>query len=220
MGRLDYQDDRHRNETKTREFLWQASANLNNKSASIFTGILPNLYEPPLDEMCWDANCDSEPIMDDPILDESNVEKIVNDYLDITYDQARVYKTSNLIVTFSGDFKYTNARRYFKNIDKLIYHVNRRQETNNSKVNVFYSTPSCYLYALNRANTTWSVKYDDFFPYADMAHRFWTGFYTSRPALKFNIRQASSYLQNVRQLSVIANLNDSVTEKSIGILGI
>ena len=44
------------------------------------------------------------------------------------------------------------------------------------KVEVFYSTPSRYLDALNNLNKTWlSVKTDDFFPYADEPYAFWTG---------------------------------------------
>ena len=38
-----------------------------------------------------------------------------------------------------------------------------------------YSTPSRYLDALNEANLMWTVKTDDFFPYADNPYAYWTG---------------------------------------------
>ena len=38
-----------------------------------------------------------------------------------------------------------------------------------------YSTPSRYLKAVNEAGLSWSVKTDDFFPYADGPQAFWTG---------------------------------------------
>ena len=38
-----------------------------------------------------------------------------------------------------------------------------------------YSTPSRYLKALNEAGLSWSLKTDDFFPYADGPHAYWTG---------------------------------------------
>lgn len=40
-----------------------------------------------------------------------------------------------------------------------------------------------------------SVKTDDFFPYADGPHQFWTGYFTSRPAFKRYERLSSNFLQ-------------------------
>lgn len=39
------------------------------------------------------------------------------------------------------------------------------------------------------------MKRDDFFPYADNAHDFWTGYFSSRPALKRYERISNSNLQ-------------------------
>ncbi len=78
-------------------------------------------------------------------------------------------------------------------------------------MNVFYSTPSCYLYALNKAGRTWTSKSDDFFPYARTPHGFQTGYYTSRPALKGFERHANNILQSSRQLNALANLNQRNT---------
>jgi len=54
-GRIDHQDFDFRGDTKTREFIWQASQNLG-KSAELFTGILPNGYNPP-PGFCFDIYC-------------------------------------------------------------------------------------------------------------------------------------------------------------------
>jgi len=54
-GRIDYQDFDLRGQTKTREFLWQASQNLG-QASEMFTGILPNRYIPPAG-FCFDATC-------------------------------------------------------------------------------------------------------------------------------------------------------------------
>lgn len=133
-------------------------------------------------------------------------------------------------MTMGSDFQYENANLWYKNLDKLIYYVNGRQ-ANGSAVNVLYSTPSCYLQELHRSNLTWSVeprvsgdclvhrarlvhclsclsnralKTDDFFPYADDAHDLWTGYFTSRPALKRYERISNSHLQVELQLSLPA----------------
>lgn len=64
-------------------------------------------------------------------------------------------------------------------------------------LNVLYSTPECYLQALQMAeNVTWPLKdEDDFFPYAHDQHSYWTGYYTSRSNLKYMIRKANNLLQ-------------------------
>ena len=49
----------------------------------------------------------------------------------------------------------------FKNLDKLIKYVNGLQSSNESRINAFYSTPSCYLKSLNDAGITWPSKSDD-----------------------------------------------------------
>lgn len=58
---------------------------------------------------------------------------------------------------------------------------------------------------MNQVNRTWSTKTDDFFPYADDPHAFWTGYFTSRPALKFYERYSNNILQVTRQLNTLAN---------------
>ena len=107
-------------------------------------------------------------------------------------------------MTFGQDFNYQIADEWFKNIDKLIKYVNQQ---NDSDVNVFYSTPSCYLYALNRANRTWTSKTDDFFPYAMGPEKYWTGYFTSRPALKRYERYSNNILQMARQVNALSKMN-------------
>ena len=77
----------------------------------------------------------------------------------------------------------------------MIYNVYFLQESAGTKVNLMYSTPSCYLYAVNRANNTYTHKEDDFFPYASEPHAFWTGYFTSRPSLKGYVRSTNNFFQ-------------------------
>lgn len=81
--------------------------------------------------------------------------------------------------------------------------MNERQ-VNGSNINVFYSTPSCYLKALHDSDSTWPAKQDDFFPYASTQHTYWTGYFTSRPSLKLFERFGNGYLQVCKQLSVLS----------------
>uniref|UniRef100_A0A8C6KLS3 Alpha-mannosidase n=1 Tax=Nothobranchius furzeri TaxID=105023 RepID=A0A8C6KLS3_NOTFU len=201
FGRVDYQDRARRMKDKEQELLWRASSSLTPPMADLFTGILPNGYNPP-DGFCWDQLCDDAPIRDDPDLEDYNVDDVVTRFLKAANTQALAYKTNHIIMTMGSDFQYENANLWYKNLDKLILYVNANQSSG-SKVNLLYSTPSCYLQELHRANLTWPLKEDDFFPYADAAHDFWTGYFTSRPALKRYERISNSNLQTCNQLEVL-----------------
>jgi hypothetical protein len=70
------------------------------------------------------------------------------------------------------------------------------------RVNMFYSNPDYYVEQKRLESKTirWPVKTDDFFPYSDCPHCFWTGYFTSRTAFKRYERVASSLLLAARQI--------------------
>jgi lysosomal alpha-mannosidase len=84
---------------------------------------------------------------------------------------------------------------------KFYRYINSRSDAG---INIFYSTPSCYLKSLHDADTTWPEKSNDFFPYASDIHSFWTGYFTSRPTLKRFERMGNHFLQVCKQLSAVA----------------
>jgi lysosomal alpha-mannosidase len=59
---------------------------------------------------------------------------------------------------------------------------------------------------LNQADKSWTSKTDDFFPHASDPHVYWTGYFTSRPALKLYERHSNNILQVARQISAFANI--------------
>lgn len=84
---------------------------------------------------------------------------------------------------------------------QLIHYVNK-----DGRVNAFYSTPTQYTKAKHDAGLTWTRKTDDFFPYADHPFAYWTGYFTSRPAIKGYVRMMSNYLQSARQILNMAGM--------------
>ncbi|XP_072399843.1 lysosomal alpha-mannosidase-like isoform X2 [Diabrotica undecimpunctata] len=207
LGRIDYQEKDFRLSTKTAEVVWRSSQNLGEKS-NIFTGSMFNVYSPPRG-FCFDLLCSDEPIIDDKKSPDYNVDKRVDQFLALMGRQSQYYNTNNIIVTMGGDFNYQDATTWFTNLDKLISYANARQ-SNGSRYNLIYSTPSCYVKAIydeTKGKKKWFVKQDDFFPYASDPHAFWTGYFTSRPTLKRFEREGNNFLQICKQLYALADLD-------------
>ncbi|XP_074275154.1 putative alpha-mannosidase At5g13980 [Silene latifolia] len=194
FARIDYQDREKRKNDKSLEFVWQGSESLGS-TAQIFTGAFwEGYYEPPAG-FYFEVNDDSKIIQDDPDFSDYNVQERVNDFIDAALSQANVTRTNHIMWTMGTDFKYQYAETWFREMDKLIHYVNL-----DGRVNALYSTPSIYTDAKYAANEAWPIKTDDFFPYADHINAYWTGYYTSRPALKRYVREMSAYYLAARQL--------------------
>ncbi|CAB9508715.1 Lysosomal alpha-mannosidase [Seminavis robusta] len=103
-----------------------------------------------------------------------------------------------------------------------------------NRINIFYSSPEYYTQMKHaqtektnkqnkattqskstRTTTTtstdgsveWKTKTDDFFPYSDCPHCFWTGYFTSRAAFKRLERVSSSFLLAARQIESFPDTN-------------
>ena len=213
LGRVDWKDKLNRKTKKELEFVWKSDPDLKSSFSQLFTGILPQTYSPP-PGFCFDIACTDDPIVDDLQSREYNVPKKVSKFIELAHLQSNSYATNNIIMTMGNDFNYHDSLTWFENLDKLIFYVNERQKKG-SKVNVFYSTPSCYLYSLNQANLTWTSKSDDFFPYSSDSHSYWTGFYTSRPSVKYYERLSNNFLQIVKQLQFLGQIEDEVSLKKV-----
>uniref|UniRef100_A0A182KEA5 alpha-mannosidase n=1 Tax=Anopheles christyi TaxID=43041 RepID=A0A182KEA5_9DIPT len=208
QGRLDFQDKNNRIAKQTMEMMWKTSANL--EESKLFTSGLYYIYAPP-PGFCFDVLCNDDPIIDGPYSADNNVKQKVDLFLDTVHNMSKTFLTNNIILTMGEDFHYQDANMWFKNLDKLIRYTNQRQ-AQGSMVNVFYSTPSCYLKAVNEANVEWPTKSDDFFPYASDPTAFWTGYYTSRPTQKRYEREGNHFLQVCKQLSAIAPMKETFYE--------
>lgn len=105
------------------------------------------------------------------------------------------------------------------------------------KIHIFYSSPDYYtemkhketiLFPQSPLSTernteatrqlhnddlgvNWTVKTDDFFPYADCPHCYWTGYFTSRTGFKRLERLSSAFLLAARQIEAFPE-NRSIVE--------
>lgn len=101
------------------------------------------------------------------------------------------------VVTFShnGFKRQYMLLRVIIHFCQLLKCNNFRGFKDNEEVNVIYSTPSCYIQAVNDAQPKLQLKTDDFFPYSNNEHSFWTGYFTSRPTSKRFERVGHNVLQ-------------------------
>lgn len=208
LGRIDYQDKLLRQKERTLEMIWKSSPSLGGR-ADMFTGVLPNVYWPPTG-FCFDINCWDEP------LHENNIRSKALDFIAHARKQAESYATNHTVITMGMDFYFRDAKKWYHNLDKLIQAVNELEPVEH--VRIFYSTPACYLKSLHDSRRRWPTKLDDFFPYADNFNTYWTGYFTSRPSLKFHIRYANNILQAVKQLHALIISPDQASSRHISAL--
>ncbi|XP_075514635.1 alpha-mannosidase-like isoform X1 [Primulina tabacum] len=209
FARIDYQDRAKRKGDKSLEVIWQGSRTFGS-SSQIFANAFPVHYSPP-NGFHFEVNDDFNPVQDDPYLFDFNVEARINDFILAAMTQANVTRTNHIMWTMGDDFEYQYAESWFKQMDKLIHYVNK-----DGRMNALYSTPSIYTDAKHAASESWPLKIDDYFPYADSANAYWTGFYTSRPALKRYVRLLSGYYLAARQLEFLRGRTTSPSTDELG----
>uniref|UniRef100_A0A0R3RLK0 Alpha-mann_mid domain-containing protein n=1 Tax=Elaeophora elaphi TaxID=1147741 RepID=A0A0R3RLK0_9BILA len=215
FSRLHFLEKEIRVQNSSLEFVWDSSDDL---KTNILTGAFYwGGYGPP-PGFCFDRECLDEPIMDQDYLEEYNAVERLNQFVGDIYKQASHQRTNHIMLLMGGDFQYTAANQWYINLDKLISLI-RKNKTLSDKINIFYSTPSCYSMALKEAHPKLPRKLDDFFPYASASHSYWTGYFSSRPTFKGFIRQSSALLQLVKQLQsfTMQMTNNSILRNAVAL---
>ena len=150
------------------------------------------------------VNCNDPEWQDDEALDDYNVADIVSRVVSAAKGQAEDY-IGDIYFTMGFDFNYEFAEEWFVNLDKMLHYVNLG--THEHGVNMFYSTPQQYARTKLAYPISWPSKLptdSDGFPYADGPHSYWTGFLSSRSALKGYIRSSSNIFQALKQIQAAA----------------
>lgn len=191
MARIDYQDKEKRSKEKALEMLWIPETSQGDENA-ILAHVLFHHYSNPTN-FCFDVLCNDGAVTD------NNVATKANSFVDYFKEMSKYYRTKDLMHTAGDDFHFMESDRNYGSYDKLFKFIKDNNQYYN--VNVFYSNPSQYLKSVYDLNTTFPVKTDDFFPYADQTNAYWTGYFTSRPALKGMVREEGRILQAARRLA-------------------
>ncbi len=206
FARIDYQDRIERRKNGKMEMLWRASPSLKNE---IFSGaFVQGAYcSPPV--FGWGGAFDGEPIMNNQMLEDENIQAKVDFFVSSVQEYATYSQGENVMYMMGCDYAYENAFEWYNNVDRLISAVNA-----DGRVFAKYSDAVTYTQEKHQENLTWSIKTDDFIPCAQdwteesglRGHMYWSGYFTSRPTLKYYQRYSSNYLQTARQLQAWAYL--------------
>ncbi|KAF5279394.1 hypothetical protein FQA39_LY05504 [Lamprigera yunnana] len=213
FARLDWRDKSERLLTKTGEMLWRGSANLGNDSL-LFTHVMYNHYSPPAG-FYFDILSEDDPLIPDEKSTEFNLKYKVRDFTEYVVKQFKNYSSNHIMIAMGNDFTFQDAHYNFKNLDILIkaYEDEEMLGAQKKRIKLHYSTPACYLKAVNEAASDEGIKYkiktDDFIPYASDHHSYWSGYYTSRPTQKRFERQGNNLLQVTKHLHVFTSNNET-----------
>ena len=80
-----------------------------------------------------------------------------------------------------------------------------------------YSTPQRYFDALHEESESAKIKYPlyvgDFFPYADNEDSYWTGYFTSKPKIKWESRHTDGALRAAETSYALARIEAQKLDK-------
>ena len=196
-------DFKKRMAERTMEMVWKGSASV--PSANVFTGAFSSGNYGAPSGLCFDRSCEycrDDPVVSDKELDDAynlNAKvKILANAIEFEFQHS---VGDNVMLKMGSDFAWENANSWFKSMDRLITAINSADPPHDYEV--IYSTPAMYTRARALEDIQWTTKTDDFFPYADCAHCYWSGYFTSRPTLKGLERHSSSFLQVLRQTTAM-----------------
>ncbi|XP_058526295.1 epididymis-specific alpha-mannosidase [Ochotona princeps] len=207
ISRIDYDLKDAMQEAQGLQFVWRGSPSLREQQ-QIFTHVMDQYSyctpshipfsnrsgfywngvavfpEPPRDGVY--------PNMSEPVT-PANIQLYAEALVANVKQRAAWFRSPHILWPWGCDKQFFNASVQFANMDPLLAHIN--SHTAELGVTAQYATLADYFRALHALNITWAVRdHHDFLPYSSEPFQAWTGFYTSRSALKGLARQASALL--------------------------
>eukprot|EP01116_Phalansterium_solitarium_P021418 TRINITY_DN664_c0_g1_i1.p1 TRINITY_DN664_c0_g1~~TRINITY_DN664_c0_g1_i1.p1 ORF type:complete len:981 (-),score=289.32 TRINITY_DN664_c0_g1_i1:155-3097(-) len=208
ISRVDYRLKDAMTQNRSLEFVWRPSKNYGN-DLEIFTHCMDYYsYSTSTGGLEWDDG--------DPLVNETNIVTLSNAIVNNIKQRASWYATNAILFPWGTDFEHFGALVDFYNMDQLIAHINAHSQEHG--VVVQYATLGEFFGALHSINHTWPTRDNtDWFPYADSPGSYWSGYFTSRPALKGYVRSRENTLRaaetlhaSVRVGAQFANYSDDI----------
>jgi len=229
IQRVHYHLKKYLAKTQRFEFKWRQSwSTVNSKDTSIFCHVMPFVhYDIPLTcgpdpSICcqFDFKRKSSGRLTCPWgiapveITPANVNERAQLLLDQYRKKSQLYGDKDnhnvVLIPLGDDFRYTDmneAQTQFENYERLIEHINSNEKYN---AEVRFGTLADYFRLVTQNNQETNKKIEtlsgDFFTYADINQKYWSGYYTSRPFYKRLDRLVESYLRSAEIIFSMANL--------------
>ncbi|ETO19503.1 hypothetical protein RFI_17727, partial [Reticulomyxa filosa] len=196
MHRINYRELNQRKLDKNLEFVWKGSSSLG-EDGYIWVHLLDSAYRAP-SQIFFFGGSQASYIQTDPRLPSYpvNYVELAESFISDTRTKSSWFRHEHILIPFGADFAHQNAYESMNQMDKLIKYVNSNATYNATMI---YSTLAEYVSVVNALNLSWNLETNDFYPYADMAHSWWTGYFTSRPQLKQYVRSRENVLRPAEQ---------------------
>jgi len=146
---------------------------------------------------CSPPNTEFDIRFNDPAVTDQNIKRIADALVAYFKDFRSHYQQDVVLHPIGCDFTFSTAGDIFKSWDKLINYINGEKSY---ETQLSYSTPSAYVSEVHGLNLNYTTKTDDFLPYSNDNESFWTGFFTSRPVFKEQVRATGRFVHWSRNL--------------------
>jgi len=207
VGRIDGDDRDERMANKTMQWVWKPMNDTMGDQTEIFTGVLQDMYWSPAPLNFDERDNGSDPTINDPSLETYNADEHSQTLYDYALEMREHYRGNHMFVPWGEDFAWANASMNYKSGKALLENFSQKF----SDMTILFSNPYQYLEALKDQEIVWPVRYADMFPYANGGNNYWTGFYTSRPDSKYQVRRGQADLHAANQFFTMKALDQTVS---------
>ncbi|CAD8066900.1 unnamed protein product [Paramecium sonneborni] len=190
-ARIDYQDKDYRQKQKELEMI-HVPYTTSKQNYPILIHVNYFHYSSP-------NHFDFDPLRNSGgFVNDQNIQYKADDLNQYFLQQSQSYKGKIITHTLGDDNEWSNSKSYFENMEKIINYINSHPEKYN--IVIKFGTPQDYIKDINDYSDEifYPTKNDDFFPYADKQHCYWTGYFTSKVAFKGFVRYTGRYFQQIK----------------------
>lgn len=133
-------------------------------------------------------------------INKYNVEKYADRFFAYATENKKSIKSNYMLQLLGCDYSWYQADHDYQNIERMVRYFNSNPERY-PEASIYFVTPSEYFNYLSKSKTTFPVKIDDYYPYADNDLSYWVGYYTSKPIEKHVVKELGRLNQKLKSFA-------------------